>query len=705
LSVSVQSVQFSLRICRNAMASSALVTMFATIAALVASASGASVTPIQKVLTMMEDMKAKGIKAKKDEEVAFSQFDQFCTNTRGNKGKAIENGEMKIEKLQADIAKGEATIEDLNKDLAELDEDLARWATDKKAATDVRKKERADYDATHKDYSDTLDAVERALNVIKKMPEHVNQKSFLQTHLGSVAKLSLMPPKARHALVAFIATVSDQSPLDVQAPEAYGYESQSGGVIKMLEELRTRFRSEKSDLEKEEMSNRHAYNSIMQRLTDQIELAEQETAQKTKLRAQTKEQVAEDQGDLSEAQRVLAEDRKYLEDLNTLCHSKSAEFEDRQKLRGEEIEAISKAIDIIGSQAVKGSGEKHLPSLSQTGMSLAQLRSATSPQLQRVASLLAERAKLFHSPTLAMIAQKAKDAKDDPFSKVKQMIKDLITKLMEEAAGEADHKAFCDAELATNKQTRTYKAEAVEELTAEVEKQTAVSAKLASDISELSEDISELDAAMAKATEERNEEKAKNAEAVKDAKEAQTAVAQALAVLREFYAKAAQATSFVQGPAEDATATWDSAYTGMGGESTGVIGMLEVIEGDFARLETETEAAEDQAAAEYKKFMNDSKEDKALKNTEMEHKSNKRTTTEELLVSTQRSLEQTQSELDAALKYYDKLKPDCVDSGMSYEERVKRRKEELESLQDAYKILAGEELPSLSEMKAEQIQA
>jgi len=101
--------------------------------------------------------------------------------------------------------------------------------------------------------------------------------------------------------------------------------------------------------------------------------------------------------------------------------------------------------------------------------------------------------------------------------------------------------------------------------------------------------------------------------------------------------------------------------------------------------------------------MNDSKEDKALKNTEMEHKSNKRTTTEELLVSTKRSLQQTQTELDAALKYYDKLKPDCIDSGMSFEERVARRKEELESLQDAYKILAGEELPSLSAMKAEQV--
>jgi hypothetical protein len=680
------------------MATSALVTMLAVMATVVAST---SVTPIQKVLTMMEDMKAKGIKSKADEEIRFSTFNQWCGDTSATRKKAIENGAAKIEKLDADIATAASDIAEASKDLAELDEDLGRWNTDKKAATDVRRKERADYDATHTDYSDTLDAVERALIAIKKMPQDVSQKSaFIQTFIEKAARAPLTPPKARHALVALLATV--QNPLDVEAPEANAYESHSDGVIKMLEELRVRFRSEKTDLEKEEMTNRAAYQSIMQRLTDQEELANQEVAQKTKLRATRKADKAEAEGDMTETKRAKAEDEKYLSDLTSLCAKKSSDFESRQTLRAGEIEALSKAIEIIGSGAVKGSGEKHLPSLVQTGATFAQLRSSTPVNLQRVASLLAERARMLRSPTLAMIAQKAQS---DPFDKVKKLIKDLIVRLMEEAAGEADHKGFCDTELATNKATRTFKAEAVEELTAEVEKQTAISAKLTSEIADLSEEVSDLDKAMAKASSERQEEKAKNADTVDDAKQGQTAVAEALSVLREFYAKAAEATALVQGPADDAPETFDSAYTGQGTSSTTVIGMLEVIESDFARLESSTEAAEDEAATSYKTFMNDSNEDKALKDTEMDHKNNKRTTTEELLVSTKRSLEQTQTELDAALQYYDKLKPDCVDAGVSYEERVKRREEELESLQDAYKILAGEELPSLSAMKSEQIQA
>merc|ERR1719326_1841859 len=110
-------------------------------------------------------------------------------------------------------------------------------------------------------------------------------------------------------------------------------------------------------------------------------------------------------------------------------------------------------------------------------------------------------------------------AAEDPFGKVKKMIKDLIVKLMEQANSEADHKAYCDTELATNKQTRENKGAEVEELTATVEKLTAESAQLAVEITELSDAVAELRKQQAQASEIRAEEKAKNTQTVADAKE------------------------------------------------------------------------------------------------------------------------------------------------------------------------------------------
>merc|ERR1719393_110719 len=160
---------------------------------------------------------------------------------------------------------------------------------------------------------------------------------------------------------------------------------------------------------------------------------------------------------------------------------------------------------------------------------------------------------------------------------------------------------------------------------------------------------------MAKATEIRQAEKAKNEETIKDAQEAQTAVAQALTVLKEFYAKAAEATALLQQQPE-APEIFDKPYTGMQGASGGVIGMLEVIESDFARLESETKAAEATAQKEYDEFMTDSEVDKAAKTKDIEHKTAKKQDQEQALVSKKEDLEGTQKELDAALAYFDKLK-------------------------------------------------
>merc|ERR1719326_2390249 len=121
----------------------------------------------------------------------------------------------------------------------------------------------------------------------------------------------------------------------------------------------------------------------------------------------------------------------------------------------------------------------------------------------------------------------------------------------------------------------------------------------------------------------------------------------------------------------------------MGGDSGGVVGMLEVIESDFARLEADTSAAEATAQKEYEDFMNDSKVDKTKKTTDIEHKSAKKADQTSTLTTKKQDLEGTQKELTSAIAYYDKLKPSCVDSGGSYEETVTRRKEEIESLQEA----------------------
>mmetsp|Transcript_153582 Transcript_153582/g.286296 ORF Transcript_153582/g.286296 Transcript_153582/m.286296 type:complete len:671 (+) Transcript_153582:76-2088(+) len=653
-------------------------------------AGASEVTPVQKVIQLLEGMLAKGKQEKHDEETQYAAYSQWCDDTSAEKAAAIEAAAEKIEILKADIGKFSADAATLTKEIAGHEEDIAVWTGDQKAATKVREIEKADFDTTNTDYSESVDALQRAIAVLKAESYDRKQAESL-AQVSNLKRLNLIPANAKKAIDLFLAQgLEGTAEATVEsAPEANAYEFQSGGVVEMLEKLLDMFTEKRTTLQKEEMNAAHAYDMLMADLKAQIASATDDVDSKTSDKASALESKATAEGDLSDTTATKTADEKYKADTDATCAQKASDFEARQQLRAEELVAIEKAIEILSSSSVTGNAEKYLPSalVQNKKPVLAQLRADASKNdnQKRVAQFLQHQAKQLNSRVLSFVAAKAAE---DPFTKVKKMIKDLIVRLMEEATDEAEHKGWCDTELANNEQTRQEKTSAVETLNAEIDELTASIAMLGEDIAKLTAAVATLDANMAKATKLREAEKEENTATIKDAQEAQTAVAQALTVLKEFYSKAAEATSLVQ----KQPAIFDSPYKGMQAENGGVVGMLEVIQSDFARLEADTKTAEAAAQKEYDTFMTDSKVDKSAKTTDIQHKTAKKSDEEGALVSKKSDLEDTQKELDAALAYYDKLKPSCVDAGVSYDDRVARRQEEIESLQEALRILSGDSI-------------
>jgi len=641
----------------------------------------------------MQGMLDKGKAEKHDEQVQFAAYKQFCDSTAAEKQATLKKTDETIKILKANIQKHVTTSVRLSKDIADHDEDIAVWTGDSKAASKVRSIEQADYDATHKDYSESIDALERAVAILRKQANGRNQTSF--TQLAHLKVVKLIPATAKKAIDAFLQQEPDEG-LAVKSPESAGYEFQSQGVVEMLEKLLDKFVTERTELEKEEKNAKHAYDMLLQDLRAQIDEATQDRSDKSGMKAKTLQAKAEAIGDMSDATTTKDKDRQYLDDLVATCEQKAGEFQSRQQLRADEIETIEKAIDIISSKTVSDSAEKHLPTmLDVTALSLTQLGSDSLTKLRsdslratraRLTMYLRDRAQQINSRILMILSQRAAN---EPVQKLIKIVQDLIIRLTEEATAAAEHKGWCDTELSSNEKTRNQKTVAVESLHAEIDQLGTSFAKLTEDISELTKSIAEVDAAMADATKLRQEEKSKNSGVIKDAQEAQTAVAQAIVVLREFYAEAGGATSLIQRKHE-AYEIFDAPYRGMQSENRGVVGMLEVIQSDFARLEADTESSEASSQQEYSTFMTDSKVDKEAKAKDVEHKSARKQDESQALTMKTQDLEATQIELDTAMAYYDKLKPSCIDASVSYEEREARRNEEIESLKSALSILEGE---------------
>lgn len=186
---------------------------------------------------------------------------------------------------------------------------------------------------------------------------------------------------------------------------------------------------------------------------------------------------------------------------------------------------------------------------------------------------------------------------------------------------------------------------------------------------------------------------AENAATVTEAEAGLAATQEAIKILTRFYATAAKEKvdlSLAQGPRDDmpdAGFKGGEAYTGVGGAEGGVVGMLEVIESDFVRTVKETQKAETQAEQEYLTFQVDTGKSLAEKKMAKGQTSKYKDATEIKLEKDGESLKAQVVILKTSITEIMELQPQCVDTGMSYQDRVAHREQEIGALKKAMCIL------------------
>merc|ERR1719321_1073918 len=139
-----------------------------------------AVTPVQKVLTLLNGMVEKGKKEKHDEQVTFAAYKQFCDDTSVEKTRAIAEANEQIDKLTADIEKYEEHAAQLGVEITKHDDDIATWQGDLKASTKVRQIENDDYLATHKNYDESIYALKKGIQTLQAENKDTAQASMFQ---------------------------------------------------------------------------------------------------------------------------------------------------------------------------------------------------------------------------------------------------------------------------------------------------------------------------------------------------------------------------------------------------------------------------------------------------------------------------------------------------------------------------------------------
>ncbi|CAE7225501.1 unnamed protein product [Symbiodinium necroappetens] len=475
--------------------------------------------------------------------------------------------------------------------------------------------ERANFETAQKDLMETMVSLERAVDALER---EVNFKveSFelwvlLTAHSSLGVHFRLVNVATKYdfeeesdfttlradadGLTAFIQSGGGDEVDELQP----AYESKSGSIVEMLEDMQDKAKSELNGLRQREESAKHSFAMMRQSLEDQVSFAQEEVGKLKASQAQLRTSKTTAQKDLEEAESDLQADKKELDDVKMECRRKAEDYKMEKKGLAEELEALGKAKEALAEKTgLEATSFFQVASSSRSGSFggdgvLAVLREVTRRTNSSSLALLSRRVRTVMRSDLTSSA--------DAFGKIKTMIADMIDSMEKKLREEAGKKAYCDAEMKKAASKQEGKQSELEDLQTKIDAATSKSAALKEEVADLQKALVTIGEFQVNTTAMRQKEKAQFKKAFPEVQEGLDGVKTALKVLREYY-KGTQAA------------------TERGGAATGVMGMLEVVESDFAKNLAEMRVAEATAQEDFKKDMQDLELEKARKEQDVKYK-------------------------------------------------------------------------------------
>jgi hypothetical protein len=642
----------------------------------------AQANAIGKIVGMLKEMKATVEKEGAAEVKEFEEYAELMRSKIQETGYNIKDAKEDKEAAAAKVADADGKVTALSDEISTL----AALISDKTAAleesTKVRKEENTDFLAAQQELTDGIDTIIRAAQIIKKATNNAGSagssaklKAALMQVAGTlqvVIRAAYVNAETRSQLQAFLqsAQQGDDEGDDSAAsggyvqPTAAAYTAQSGGIVDMLTDLKQETETELQGLRKDEMEKQHAYDMEKQSLEDAIRTAERDLSEAKGDLAEQQEISATQNGVQKEEATKQADNEKLLEELTQEQAASQQEHENRVKDRTAEVEALSKAIEILSAGDVKEATDRRDVFFLQQ---VPDVRSEISEILQKASHR-------FHSVAFAQLAL---SAKNDPFGKVKGLIKDMIKTLQEQAAAEATHKAFCDKENKKATAKRDDQTAKLEKYSTRLEKAMSDQEALKQGIAEIAATQVEMDQTQAAAKKLRTEQSEAFALLMSDCTTGLTAIAKAIEVLKEYYSQ-------------------KRSHEAKGDSATNVIAFLEVAQEDMIKMKNDGQEAESQAQAQSEKDSNEYEVQTAANKAATQGKEAELTRLGAAIEDLKNNVDDTQKELDAVLNYLEELKGQCVHKVMSFEDRAAKMQKEIDSLKEALEILENETADSES---------
>jgi len=686
--------------------------------------------PIRKVVNMLESMQKKVEEEGAKEKEAFDKFMCYCKTSGSDLKASIAAAGTKIPSLGSDIKESEASLAQTKVELKEAQSDRSEAKAAIAEATGIREKEATAFSAEKATYDANINAVTRAVGAL----ERGMVGAFVQT------------PDA-HALLKLVQEKKDMMEEDRQDLVAFLSGSQSytpsgGEVTGILKSMGDDMKAALKDATATEEGAIKSFEELKSAKTKEVEALTAAIESKTQRIGELSISIVQMKNDLSDTEESLIADKDFLVEMESSCKTKTSEWEERVKTRGEELVALAETIKILNDDDALELFKKTLPgtasSLVQVETSKAALRVKALAQIHAVMQK-EEKAGRPGRARLDLIALALHGKKVD-FAKVIAMIDEMVGTLKAEQTADDDKKEYCATQFDfAEDQKKALERKISDEETAIANAEEGI-AKLKEEIAALEDGLKELAKTMAEATELRKTESAEFTELMASDSAAKELLLFAQNRLNKFYNPklykpppkrvlsdedtivtsfggtlaptappggiAGTGISFVEisshkqhKAAPPPPPETFGAYTKKSEENSGVVAMMDLLIKDLDKEMTEAKTMEADAQKDYEKVMKDSATKQVTDSKLLTLKKATKADLEEDLEAHGESMANAKKKLMATEMFISSLHSECDWLLKYFDVRKEARASEVDALGKAKAVLSGADF-SLLQTKA-----
>jgi len=684
--------------------------------------------PIRKVITLLEEMKAQVEKDAEADQVAYDKYMCWCTTNRKDKTAAIDTAETRIGELDTFLEESTAKEGSLKTEIAGLADDIASDQDALSTAQGIREGDKKAFLAEEADMKETRMLLGQAIDVLGKVQllQKQGHSAEKESHQATVALVQVrdaihqrfpkfhdtlqrdlfdflgsLPAGAAQEQRNFRGLALPQSQLLPwekseeqigkeakpnslmgQAANAKSYNSRSGSILGVLEEMQDEFSRDLFAAQKADFESEVDFQNLRAAKSAEIASASKQKERKEASLADTLDKAAKAKEESESLQQAMAADQAFLATLEKNCKSEDEGYKSRVAVRSEEIRALGEALTILTEDSARD--------LYAKTVSFAQLLSSRRAAVQdralrRAMQRIADAARKGKNWALASLAVRMQL---DAFTKVKAAMNTMLAELAKQQKEEYAKWEDCKKDIDTTEDDITVAAQLKKDL---AEKHTAVSDEIKTlndEMAALKKDIEESEISLKQAGEERKAENGVFQTSISDQRATTNILKKAATRLRAFYGFNQVSSGQEPGAAAPPPPPSGKAYQ-KSALSGGVLQLFDKIIKTAEIEEQELAAAEQKSQEDYGAYVQGAtasieadreavrQREKRLAEAEAEKSDTQaqQLANDEDLSKLGDLLQAHHLECDYVLKYFDV--------------RQKARQEEMDAINDAKAILSG----------------